>query len=203
MNPTKLVQDLIQNSLSSEVLKDYKFSLVSYNRKDPSKGLSPVHYEVNERVIMDLDADSKDWDSWVEIHRILSNKNEAGYINVIRFENMQNHMKNFYIPIIDFAPIVDIEQCDFSVLKQFGNNKLHIFNSGNSYHGVLNKLMSPFEYIKWVSVLAELPFVDQKWIAYSANNRYKDHSQVLRTTNSLSLGGIRRPEPTYLKDIDL
>ena len=198
MNPTKLVQELVQSNLSKEVLKDYKFGLVSYNRIEKTDSQIFHHYEENKREIMDIDADNPDWDSWVYIHKHLSDKDEAGYINVIRFAGEKNHMKNYYIPVIDFAPDSQIEECDFSLLKEFSKNKLHVFNSGNSYHAVMNKLMLKTEYLKWLSVLTTIPFVDQKWLAFSIQNNYEDHTQVLRTTWTR-----KRPEPEYLKDINL
>lgn len=196
MNPTKIVQDLVNRKLSKEILKNFKFTLVSYDRYEM---LDPTHkygaaggYE-----IMELDANEEDWDSWVYIHKYITNRDEAGYKNVLRFMGCDDHPQNIFIPIIDFATNAEIDNLDLSPLKDFGSI-LHVFNSGNSYHGVLDELMDYEQYRKWLLTLQSCVFVDQKWLEFSITNLRGNHSQVLRTTWTK-----KRPEPKYLKEIVL
>lgn len=199
-----LVEELVKSIIPIEDQGKYQFNLVSYSRKIVD-GRVDEDYMENVRKISTHSVEEKYWHDLVYIHKYMTSMDEAGFSNVLKHSDDKNlHFsgeKNLFIPIIDFAPNIDIEKIDLKkFLKRYNydSHKLTIFNSGNSYHGVLDKLMSQKEYFVWLKILKRQNFVDYKWLSIASNNFYSDYSQVLRTTWTRA-----RPEPKFLKQISI
>jgi len=194
-NPASFIENLVQSSIPLEVQEKYTINFISYNRI-----VGEVHDDYfeknNNKKTETYHAYEKDWDSLIHILKYSSDHDEAGYVNMLRHVGPRGHISNedLYIPIIDFAPDLDeIDNINLSkLLKPFSGNKIYIYDSGNSYHGILDKILDFKDYKSWLSLLKDSDFVDQKWLEMATNNYFGNFQQVLRTTS-----GLNRPEPKF------
>lgn len=117
--------------------------------------------------------------------------------------DMFNTHEPLYIPMIDFEPGLMMTnrhtKLFWEELQKYADDcRLYLFNSGNSHHGVLNRLMDSQTYCDWLQFLSEHEeVVDQSWVEF-ARAYYSEHAGVIRITE-----GKTRPCPTLLKWVNL
>lgn len=210
MNSIGFIENLAKKSLSSTIHKETYINIYAWNRtkddkSDPdliwtaSRNTYPVEEKQsrsNQR-IGSIPISAVNWDFLVKQARTVSGKQEAGIGALVESDTGNS----LYLPFIDFN--TQLKQQDRftyafwkDITAKYPRKKLYLFNTGSSYHGVLDCLMDIHEIYNWFTFLIfHQEVVDQKWVKFAETY---DHMGVLRTTS-----GLTRPEPKLWKWVNL
>lgn len=80
--------------------------------------------------------------------------------------------KKLHIPMIDFSQPTKPSEEDLSWIEKHSNLKFNIYESGRSYHGYGEKLLTQDEWIKFMGLLllasapGTISIVDTRWIGH-------------------------------------
>lgn len=105
---------------------------------------------------------------------LLLERKKGFELGAIKAKVLVNGQEGLYLPMIDFVGRPTEYECKvllnkiISSIPSLQGQELVLFDSTNSYHGYIFKLITKHEWEEFLYTLKECPFVDQEWVSNSS-----------------------------------